>query len=63
MLNLSISELRLIAKARNTDGYKNMSKKQLEDLFTKPQRSKTPNKPISVPSPKSLYLHWKQKIM
>ena len=57
MLNLSISELRLIAKARNTDGYKNMSKKQLEDLFTKPQRSKTPNKPISVPSPKSLYLH------
>ena len=32
------TELRPIAKGRNKDGYENMSKKQLEDLFTKPQK-------------------------
>ena len=36
MLNPTISEIRSIAKGRYIDVYKNMSKKQLEDLFTKP---------------------------
>ena len=48
MLNLTINELRLIAKRRNMDGYKSLSKKQLEDLFTKSKRSKIP---ISIPRP------------
>ena len=34
MLNLTISELSWIAKRRNIDGYKNMSKQQLENLVT-----------------------------
>ena len=38
MLNLTNSEMKLIAKRRNIDGYKNISKKQLEFLFTKTQK-------------------------
>ena len=34
MLNLTISELIWIEKRRNMDGYKNMSKQQLENLVT-----------------------------
>lgn len=34
MLNLMISELRSISKEINIDGYKNMSKQQLENLVT-----------------------------
>ena len=49
MLNLTNSEIKLIAKRRNIDGYKNISKKQLEFLFTKSQRSKIP---IPIPRPK-----------
>ena len=33
MLNLILSKLRLIAKTRNTDGYKSMSKNQLINLI------------------------------
>ena len=47
MLNSTISYLRTIAKGRNIDCYKNMSKKQLEDI--KPQRSKKP-----IPFPRRL---------
>ena len=32
MLDLTISELRLIVKEKNIGGYKNMSKKHSEDL-------------------------------
>ena len=43
MLNLTISESRLIAKGRNIDGYKGMLKEQLKDLrFIKPQRFRIP---------------------
>ena len=49
MLNLTISKLRSIAKGTNIDGYKNMSKNQLENLFTKSKISKIP---IPIPSPK-----------
>ena len=38
MLNLAISELRSIAIGSNIDGYKIMSKEQLENLFTKPKK-------------------------
>ena len=40
MLILTINELRSISKGRNIDGYTNVFKKLLEDLFTKPQKSK-----------------------
>ena len=46
MLNLTISEFRIISKGKNSDSYKNKCKKQLEDLFTKSQRSKIP---ITIP--------------
>ena len=42
MLKQIINELRSVAKGRNIDGYKNMSKNKLDDLFFKPQRSKIP---------------------
>ena len=42
MLNLTISESRSFARGRNIDGYKDMPKKQLKDLFTKPQRFRIP---------------------
>ena len=42
MLNQTINELRSVAKGRNIDGYKNISKNKLDDLFFKPQRSKIP---------------------
>ena len=48
MSNLTINELRSIVKGRNIDGYTYISKKQLKDLFTKPQRSK-----IVIPIPRS----------
>ena len=51
MLDFTISELRSIAKGRSTDGYRNMSKKELEYLFTQPQR---PKLPIPLPRPKYL---------
>ena len=47
MLNLTITELRSISKGRNIIGYKGMSRKQLEDLFTKTQKSKYLCKPRS----------------
>ena len=48
MLNLTITELRSISKERrNINEYKGMSIKQLEDLFTKPQKSKYLCKPRS----------------
>ena len=43
-LNLIISELKSITKEKNMDGHKNMSKKQSEELFIKPQRSKRQNR-------------------
>ena len=43
-LNLIISELKSITKGKNMDGHKNMSKKQSEELFIKPQRSKRQNR-------------------
>ena len=49
MLNLTISELSWIAKRRNIDGYKNMSKQQLENLVAETQRSEKP-----MPLPRSL---------
>ena len=36
MFALLISKLTSIANGRKLDGYKNMSKKELEDLITKP---------------------------
>ena len=51
MLDFTISELRSIAKGRSTDGYRHMSKKELEYLFTQPQR---PKLPIPLPRPKYL---------
>ena len=36
MMNLTIDELRMIAKERNIRGYQNISKKQLEDKFPAP---------------------------
>ena len=47
ILNVTIKKLRFIEKGRNIDGYKNTSKKRLEDLFTKPKRPKT-----SIPIPR-----------
>ena len=35
MLSLTISELISIAKRRNIDSYKGVSRKELEDLFSK----------------------------
>ena len=40
MLNIRISELR--SKGINENGHKNISIKELEDLFTEPQRTKMP---------------------
>ena len=48
MLNVTVSELRSIVKGSNMDGYKNMSQKQLGNLFNKPKRFKIP-KPIARP--------------
>ena len=36
ILNLTINGLRSISKRRSIDDYQSMSKKELEDLFTKP---------------------------
>ena len=63
--NLAVNELKLLAKARIIDGYKNMSRQQLESIFTTPSPPKpTPkSKPrpkkrmpasISAPRPKKL---------
>ena len=42
MLNLTLKELRSIAKSRNIDGYKYMSKGQLVNLITTDKLSPTP---------------------
>ena len=48
MLNLSIK------KGRNTDAYRGMSSKELEDIFTKPQKTAKPTPLPRTKKPKSL---------
>ena len=37
---MTIEELRMLAKARSIDSYENMSRKQLESIFTTPSTPK-----------------------
>ena len=50
---LEIEELRILAKFRNLDGHKNISRQQLESIFETPSATKltlTPkSKPVSRP--------------
>ena len=55
MLNLAISEFRSTAKQRNIDGYKCMSKKELQDVIGKesifparPPKHKSIHKPADI---------------
>ena len=38
--NLTIEELKILAKARSIDGYENMSRQQLDHIFKTPSISK-----------------------
>ena len=55
--NLAIEELKMLAKVRSINGYKNIFRQQLESMFTIPSSNPTPKpkprpkKRTSVPTP------------